>query len=297
MDGKMAASVMVIIAVVLIVALVGFLVWKMLSVFDSYSEMIEQMKEKNGKALSRIENMLAQKIKPNSGAESDKERSIRKQVLAAEVQAIRTSMQLCGLSGIKGLASSMRDLEKRMPLLSDDQAGQPWGAFFKQLDAIDESMAKAQKGFDDAEIQLEKVMAENEGEFTRGSAMEVLKGVNERLFREIKLIRQQLNECQARASQAEFELQTNKAKSLAGNLDGVVSSSPDLGKFDLGELMSIISQQLQDMQADRNRIAAAHERLEEEMGRVLREKSLLEDRYLELDSRGVQESTENRSVF
>lgn len=117
---------------------------------------------------------------------------------------------------------------------------------------------------------------ENRSAFTSGSALDTLKGVNERLFSEMRTMRTRLLDAEEKAALQESENQRLRNDKSAPN------GEPSPGGGQHAEIAAL-QKQLQNLEADRSGLLGQLQETEESMSRMVREKAMIEERYLELD--------------
>ena len=133
-----------------------------------------------------------------------------------------------------------------------------------------------QKRLNESSQVIADLRRENRSAFTSGSALDTLKSVNERLFAEIRTMRTRMLSAEEKAALQAAEIQ--RLRSGKPGADNAAGREPGPHAE-----ISALQKQLQTLESDRAGLLEQLQETEESMSRMVREKAMIEERYLELD--------------
>lgn len=192
------------------------------------------------------------------------------------------------LAELHRISSAIDQIEVGKVLSMLDTLLQEWQATGSQLTSQEQrasgQVARLKSEVSNLQVRLAEsssvitnMRRENRATFTSSSALQTLKDVNEKLFAEIKSTRARMLKAEERVVQLDDQLHVFLARSAP------LTAVPE-GTAVAGEADDELLRELNELRTDRLRIMNQLQHAEDDMQRMLREKTMLEERYLELDS-------------
>ena len=152
-----------------------------------------------------------------------------------------------------------------------------------QRERLTSEVEQLQIRLDESARTIADLRRENRAAFTSGSALETLKQVNERLFAELKTMRNRMLQAEERAA------------ALSAEMDHLSLQAPVAGKPE--QVIQPFSTSLNDskalqkrvltLEADRAKLLDQLQEAQEALSRSLREKAMIEERFLKLDAQST----------
>lgn len=214
----------------------------------------------------------------------------------AEIQRLRVHPGLSTAAQVEAVAAAVARLEKAVALAAvtgapaapaaapapgvpDPETTAELQRVLMQRGRLEGEVEDLRARLHDASRQLHDARRENRTAATAASTAEVLRQTNERLMQELMDSRRQERGIQSQLAPLTLELQTLRAQlgaSAAGaGLEGSMEAAAE-------KVAEAYRQRLADLEAE---VAALHGRsmtLQDELNRTLREKTFIEDRFLDL---------------
>jgi len=205
------------------------------------------------------------------------------QMLLAEMQKMAISIEEMDTQRLQAM---MRELdgviggmEMKEPL--DDENRVELSRLRLQRAALETEVMQLQARLDESTKNLSDLRRENRASFTAGSALDLLKSVNERLFAELKTMRDRMLSAEALAAQLSAGSGQEGPEAAVTVLDGAPADKvvPFGAKNDTKQLQK----RIRDLEVDRGKLLSQVESVTQELSRTLREKAMIEERFLKLD--------------
>lgn len=198
--------------------------------------------------------------------------------MLAELQKISTSIEELDARRLQQLLAELGTVIHSLADESSAGAGSDTTALYRlqgQRERLAAEVEQLQKRLDESARAIADLRRENRASFTSGSALDTLKQVNERLFTEIKNMRTRMLQAEERSAMMSNELEKlrlSKYPQESRDTGGSIAEIADLQK------------RLLTLESDRAQLLSQLQETEESMSRMLREKAMIEERYLELDN-------------
>jgi chaperonin cofactor prefoldin len=149
----------------------------------------------------------------------------------------------------------------------------------EQRERLKSEVEQLKLRLDESAKTIVDLRRENRATFTSGSALETLKQVNERLFAELKTMRNRMLQAEERAAALTAEMDHLHLRTVAETKTTMIepfSSSLNDSKT--------LHKRLLVLEADRAKLMDQLQEAQEALSRSLREKAMIEERFLKLDA-------------
>jgi prefoldin subunit 5 len=200
------------------------------------------------------------------------------QRMTAELQRLSSSIEALDASRLNRMLNELGNTIKGLPdVTSSDPVDQAARAHLDaQRERLNSEVEQLQKRLDESSQVIGDLRRENRNAFTSGSALETLKSVNERLFGEIRAMRTRMLNAEEKSAHQAEEIRRLRSLNAGDHSTGFPDDAADAESIAL-------QKQIQELEADRAGLLARLQETEEAMSRMIREKAMIEERYLELD--------------
>ena len=210
------------------------------------------------------------------------------QMLLAEMQKMAISIEEMDTQRLQAMMSELDSvisgMEMKEPLGAQNQT--ELNRLRGQRERLSLEVEQLQVRLDESARTIADLRRENRASFTAGSSLDLLKQVNERLFAELKTMRDRMLTAEERAAQLTAEL------NLVGPATGEVTvlETKEAGKpgdvitpFNSKNDTKALQKRILELEADRANLLEQVEESTQALSRSLREKAMIEDRFLKLD--------------
>lgn len=258
-----------------------FTLWKLREAADHSSAEIIKAAEMTQDGLRAFQHWVGEfklAAKEMSQRKESSDSSPNAQRMMAELQRLSASIEEMDVNRLNGMLSELNTVIKHLPDVQTADSAE--SAARARLEASRERLKveveQLQKRLSESAQVIADLRRENRGAFTSGSALDTLKSVNERLFSEIRAMRTRMISAEEKNALQAAELQRLRS----AKPDAVSAEGQEAGAH---AEVSALQKQLQVLEMDRAGLLEQLQETEESMSRMVREKAMIEERYLELD--------------
>lgn len=204
--------------------------------------------------------------------------SANAQRMMAELQRLSTSIEELDASRLNQMLTELDTVIKHLPEVqaADSMDAAARARLEAHRERLKAEVEQLQKRLNESSQVIADLRRENRSAFTSGSALDTLKSVNERLFAEIRTMRTRMLSAEEKAALQAAEIQ--RLRSGKPGADNAAGREPGPHAE-----ISALQKQLQTLESDRAGLLEQLQETEESMSRMVREKAMIEERYLELD--------------
>jgi chromosome segregation ATPase len=205
--------------------------------------------------------------------------SANAQRMMAELQRLSTSIEELDASRLNQMLTELDTVIKHLPEVqaADSMDAAARARLEAHRERLKAEVEQLQKRLNESSQVIADLRRENRSAFTSGSALDTLKSVNERLFAEIRTMRTRMLSAEEKAALQSAEIQRLRSGKPGADNAGSREAGPHAE-------ISALQKQLQTLETDRAGLLEQLQETEESMSRMVREKAMIEERYLELDS-------------
>jgi hypothetical protein len=223
--------------------------------------------------------------------------ALEAQKLLTELQKVAVSIEEMDTQRLQAMMGELDSVIEGMVM----QGGEPGSRAQTELMRLKGQRERLAAEVEQLQVRLDessKVIAdlrrENRASFTAGSSLDLLKQVNERLFAELKTMRDRMLNAEERAAELSAELviaQNERDKAPLGARtdaaeveDKVAAAAPDaVVPFGSANNTAKLQKRVLELEADRAKLLDQVQEGQQALSRALREKAMIEERFLKLD--------------
>ena len=219
--------------------------------------------------------------------------ALEAQKLLTELQKVAVSIEEMDTQRLQAMMSELDQVIESMvlPGAPDARSQTELMRLKGQRERLAGEVEQLQVRLDESAKVIADLRRENRASFTAGSSLDLLKQVNERLFAELKTMRDRMLAAEERSAELSREL--IQVQSLVDDKAGVTTvpskaaapetSGEPVVPFSSANNTAKLQKRILELEADRANLLDQVQEAQQALSRSLREKAMIEERFLKLD--------------